>query len=141
MLSKICWDGLHVLGHFQEGRHRNLEITPCVLKQLNFSLYICLWGEKFHYANKKCSCLWIIYKQLFKRIFRVFSVIFCVMPWAREDLLGPTVLKNNNPYFNVNHAAYNQSANNMECKHPKHVVKINKTTVRYPNKPRRVIST
>ena len=31
MPSKKSWDGLPVLGHFQNGRHRNLEITFCAI--------------------------------------------------------------------------------------------------------------
>ena len=51
MPSKKSWDGLPVLGHFQNGRHQNLEITFCaitwVLRQLesqNWCLCICFWG-------------------------------------------------------------------------------------------------
>ena len=33
---------------------------------------------------KNVFVLWKINKQLFERIFRAFSVIFCVSPWARE---------------------------------------------------------
>ena len=51
MPSKKSWDGLPVLGHFQNGRHWNLEITFCaitwVLRQLesqHWCLCICFWG-------------------------------------------------------------------------------------------------
>ena len=39
---------------------------------------------------KNVSVLWKIYKQLFKRIFRAFSVIFCVSPWDREGYCAPS---------------------------------------------------
>ena len=39
---------------------------------------------------KNVSVLWKIYKQLFQRIFRAFSVIFCVSPWAREGYCAPS---------------------------------------------------
>ena len=38
---------------------------------------------------KNVSVLWEIYKQLLKRIFRAFSVIFCVSPWVREGYCAP----------------------------------------------------
>ena len=36
------------------------------------------------------SVLWKINKQLFKGIFRAFSVIFRVSPWAREGYCAPS---------------------------------------------------
>ena len=39
---------------------------------------------------KNVSVLWKIYKQLFERIFRAFSVIFCVSPWTTEGYCAPS---------------------------------------------------
>ena len=39
---------------------------------------------------KNVSVLWKIYKQLFKRIFRAFSVIFCVSTWATKSYCAPS---------------------------------------------------
>ena len=39
---------------------------------------------------KNVSVLWKINKQLFKRIFRAFSVIFFVSPWARKGYCAPS---------------------------------------------------
>ena len=38
---------------------------------------------------KNVSVFWKIYKQLLKRIFCAFSVIFCVSPWDREGYCAP----------------------------------------------------
>ena len=48
---------------------------------------------------KNVFVLWKIYKQLFKRIFRTFSVIFCVSPWAREGYCAPSNHGNLRPSF------------------------------------------
>ena len=48
---------------------------------------------------KNVSVLWKIYKQLFKRIFRAFSVIFCVSPWDREGYCAPSTYKSLRPSF------------------------------------------
>ena len=42
---------------------------------------------------KNISVLWKINKQLFKRIFRAFSVILCVSPWARYGYCAPPPMK------------------------------------------------
>ena len=58
MPSKKSWDELPVLGHFQNGRHRNLEISFCaitwVLRQLesqNWCLCICFWGWRIQFCQ------------------------------------------------------------------------------------------
>ena len=43
------------------------------------------------------SVLWKIYKQLFKGIFRAFSVIFCVSPWAREGYCASSTYESLRP--------------------------------------------
>ena len=48
---------------------------------------------------KNVSVLWKIYKQLFKRIFRAFSVIFRVSPWAREGYCAPSTQESLKPSF------------------------------------------
>ena len=48
---------------------------------------------------KIVSVLWEMYKQLFKRIFRIFSVIFCVSPWATEGYCAPSTHENLTPSF------------------------------------------
>ena len=48
---------------------------------------------------KKISVLWKIKKQLFKRIFRAFSVIFCVRPWARYGYCAPSTHESLRPNF------------------------------------------
>ena len=45
--------------------------------------------------------LQIIYKQLFERIFRAFSVIFCVSPWAGEGYYAPTTHESLRPSFRM----------------------------------------
>ena len=48
---------------------------------------------------KKISVLCIIHKQLFKRIFRAFSVTFCVSPWATEGYCAPSTHESLRPSF------------------------------------------
>ena len=48
---------------------------------------------------KNVSVLWKIYKQLFKRIFRAFSVIFGVSPWDREGYCAPSTYESLKPSF------------------------------------------
>ena len=48
---------------------------------------------------KIVSVVWKIYKQLFQRIFRAFSVIFCVIPWAREGYCAPSTKESLKPSF------------------------------------------
>ena len=43
------------------------------------------------------SVLLKIYKQLFKRIFRAFSIIFCASPWVRVGYCAPSTLENLRP--------------------------------------------
>ena len=45
------------------------------------------------------SVLWKIYKQLFKRIFRAFSVIFCVSLWDRKGYCAPSIYESLRPSF------------------------------------------
>ena len=105
--SKKNWDGLPVLGHFQNDRHRNLEITFCaitwVLRQLRVtklvSMHIFLGLRNSIMPIKNVSVLWKIYKQLFKHIFRAFSVIFCVSPWARKGYCAPSIHESLRPSF------------------------------------------
>ena len=48
---------------------------------------------------KNISVLWKINKQLFKRIFCAFSVIFCVRPWARYGYFAPSTHESLRPIF------------------------------------------
>ena len=48
---------------------------------------------------KNVSVLWKIYKQLFKRIFRAFSVIFRVSPWATEGYYARSTHESLRPSF------------------------------------------
>ena len=48
---------------------------------------------------KNVSDLWEIYKQLFKRISRAFSVFFCFSPWATEGYCAPSAHENPRPNF------------------------------------------
>ena len=48
---------------------------------------------------KNVSVLLKIYKQLFKRIFRAFSVIFFVSPWAREGYCATSTSESLRPSF------------------------------------------
>ena len=48
---------------------------------------------------KNVSVLWKIYTRLFKRIFRAFSVIFCVSPWAREGYCAHSTHESLKPSF------------------------------------------
>ena len=48
---------------------------------------------------KNVSVLWKIKKQLFQRIFRAFSVIFCVSPWARGGYCTPSAHESLRPSF------------------------------------------
>ena len=48
---------------------------------------------------KNVSVLWKMYKQLFKRIFHAFSVIFLVSPWDREGYCAPSTYESLKPSF------------------------------------------
>ena len=48
---------------------------------------------------KNVSALWKIYKQLFKRILREFSVIFGVSLWAIEGYCAPSSHESLRPSF------------------------------------------
>ena len=83
---KKKWDGLPVLGFFQNGRHQNQEITFCaitwILRQLesqNWCLYICFWGRVIHLCqlNMFLSCRKCInsYSNVFFVHFRSFFVL------------------------------------------------------------------
>ena len=48
---------------------------------------------------KNISVLWKINKQLFKRIFRAFSPIFCVSPWDRWGYCAPSTHESLRPIF------------------------------------------
>ena len=48
---------------------------------------------------KNVSVLWKIYKQLFKRISRALSIIFCAGPWVREGYCAPSTHENMRPIF------------------------------------------
>ena len=48
---------------------------------------------------KNVSVLWKIYKQLFKRIFRTFLVIFCVSLSDREGYCAPSTCESVRPSF------------------------------------------
>ena len=48
---------------------------------------------------KNVSVLWKIYKQLFKRIFRAFQVIFRVSPRATEGYCAPSTHESLRPKF------------------------------------------
>ena len=50
-------------------------------------------------AIKNVSVLWKIYKQLFKRIFRAFSIIFCAGPWVSKGYCAPSTHENLRPFF------------------------------------------
>ena len=96
---KKNWDGLPVLNHFRNGRHCNLEITfsaiTCFLRQLQSQFF---GGEEFNYANKNVSVLWILYKQLIKRIFRAsYSVIFVLVHGPERVTVYPPLIINLRP--------------------------------------------
>ena len=48
---------------------------------------------------KNVSVLWKTYKQLFKRIFRAFSIFFCASPWVREGYCALSTHENVRPSF------------------------------------------
>ena len=48
---------------------------------------------------KNVTVLWKINKQLFQRIFRAFSVIFCVSPWARGGYCAPSTHESLRSFF------------------------------------------
>ena len=68
--------GNHVLCH--NFSSKAVRVTKLV------SIHMFLGAKNLIIPIKNISVLWKIYKQLFKRIFRAFSVIFCVSPWATE---------------------------------------------------------
>ena len=123
MPSVKSWVGLPVLGHFQNGRHRNPETTcsgpfskwppsksgnhvlchnlssAAVRVTQLVSMHMFLGVRNSIMPIKNVSVLWKISKQLFKRIFRAFSAIFCVIPWDREGYCAPSTYENLRPSF------------------------------------------
>ena len=67
--------GNHVLCH-------NLSSKAVRVTKLE-SIHMFLGARNSIMQIKNISVLWKINKQLFKRIFRAFSVTLCVSPWAR----------------------------------------------------------
>ena len=53
-------------------------------------VHMFLGARNSNMPIKNVSVLWKTFKQLFTRIFRAFSVIFCVSPWAREGYCAPS---------------------------------------------------
>ena len=100
MLSKKSWDGLPVLGHFQNGRHRNLKMSSKAVRVKKLvSMHMFLGVKNSIMPIKNVSVLWKIDKQLFKRIFRAFSVIICVSPWDREGYCAASTYESLIPSF------------------------------------------
>ena len=83
--------GNHVLCH-------NLSSKAVRVTKL-MSMHMFLGVRNSIMPIKNVSVLWKIYKQLFKRIFRAFSVIFCVSPWAREGYCAPSTHESLRPSF------------------------------------------
>ena len=107
MPSKKSWDGLPVSGHFQNGppsksgNHvlcHNLSSKEVRVTKL-VSMHMFLGVRNSIMPIKNVSVLWKIYKQLFKRIFRAFSIIFCVSPWDREGYCAPSTYESLKPSF------------------------------------------
>ena len=73
--------GNHILCH-------NLSAKAVRVTKLVF-IYMFLGARNSIMPIKKVSVWKKIYKQLCKRIFRAFSVIFCVSPWATDDYCAP----------------------------------------------------
>ena len=67
--------GNHVLCHNLSSK----EVRVTIL----MSIHMFLWARNLIMPIKNISVLWKINKQLFKRIFRAFSFIFCVSQRAR----------------------------------------------------------
>ena len=67
--------GNHVLCH-------NIS-SKAVRVTILMSIHMFLGARNSIMPIKNIFVLWKINKQLFKRIFRAFSVIFCVSSWAR----------------------------------------------------------
>ena len=63
------------------------------------SIHMFLGARNLSMPIKNVSVLWKIYKQLFKPIFRAFSVIFCANPWVREGYCVPSNHENLRPSF------------------------------------------
>ena len=57
--------------------------SKAVRATILMSIHMFLGARNSIMQIKNISVLWKVNKQLFKRIFRAFSVIFCVSPWAR----------------------------------------------------------
>ena len=74
--------GNHVLCHNLSSKA--VRVTKLV------SMHMFLGVRNSIMPIKNVSVLWKIYNQLFKRIFRAFSFIFCVSPWAREGYCAPS---------------------------------------------------
>ena len=81
----------HVLCH-------NLSYKAVRVIQL-VSIHMYLGARSSIIPIKNVSVLSKIYKQLFKRIFRAFSVIFCVSPWATEGYCAPSTHESLIPSF------------------------------------------
>ena len=63
------------------------------------SIHMLLGAMNLVMPIKNVFVLWKINKQLFKRIFRAFSVIFRVSPWAREGYCAPSTHESLRPSF------------------------------------------
>ena len=101
-ISKVGWTTY--FRPFQNGRHWNLEIMFCaiykavrVTKLLSIHMFLRVRNSTMPIKN--VSLLWKINKQLFKRIFRAFSVIFCVSPCAREGYCAASTHESLRPSF------------------------------------------
>ena len=81
--------GNHVLCH-------NLSSKAVGVTKL-MSMHMFLGVRNSIMPIKNVYVLWKIYKQLFKRIFRAFSVIFCVSPWDREGYCAPSTYESPKP--------------------------------------------
>ena len=97
---KKSWDGLPVLPS-KSGNHvlcHNLSSKAVRVTKL-VSMHMFLGVKNSIMPIKNVSVLWKIYKQLFKRIFRAFSVIFCASPWDRESYCAPSTYESLRPSF------------------------------------------
>ena len=83
--------GNHVLCHNLSSKA--VRVTKLV------PMYMFLGVRNSIMPIKNVSVLWKIYKQLLKRIFRAFSVIFCVSLWDREGYCAPSTYESLRPSF------------------------------------------
>ena len=83
--------GNHVLCH-------NLSSKAVRVTKL-MSMHMFLGARNLIMPIKNVSGLWKIYKQLFKRIFREFSVIFCLSLWDREGYCASSTYESLRPSF------------------------------------------